>query len=179
MRNPGRYEISLSRIGNQHNPEPLLEQLKGIIPPLLGQDLGNMTGVNMHVSLIMATPNAAEQHWHADGEHLDMAKHQKVHCLNVFVPLIDVTERRGPTEVYPGSHYITRQESPMKIDPNALKPPFAPTMNVGDILVFDYRLLHRGKPNLSRINRPMLVFTFSHPWFQDAKNWPKRSLYES
>ena len=179
MRNPGRYEISLSRIGSHVTADPLLEQLKGVIPPLLGQDLGNLTGVNMHVSLIMATSNAAEQKWHADGEHLDMEEHQRVHCLNVFVPLIDVTERRGPTELYPASHYVTRQESPMKIETEALRPPFAPTMKLGDILVFDYRILHRGKPNLSKIHRPMLVFAISHPWFQDVKNWPKRSIYDS
>ena len=179
MRNPGRYEISLSRIGSQVTVDPLLEQLKGVIPPLLGQELGNLTGVNLHVSSIVATSHAAEQTWHADGEHLDMQQHQRVHCLNVFVPLIDVTDRRGPTELYPGSHYMTRQESPMKIDTNALRAPFAPSLQLGDILVFDYRLLHRGKPNLSRIHRPMLVFAFSHPWFQDVKNWPKRSIYDT
>jgi Phytanoyl-CoA dioxygenase (PhyH) len=178
MHNPGRYEISLSRIGSQVTADPLLEQLRAVIPSLLGQDFGNMTGVNLHMSLIMATSNAAEESWHVDGEHLDMAEHQRVHCLNVFVPLVDVTDRRGPIEVYPASHKVTRQESPMKIDTKALKAPFAPTLKVGDILVVDNRLLHREKPNLSKVHRPMLVLSFSHVWFKDAKNWPKRSIYD-
>ena len=177
MRNPGRYEIRWDpEIVGGASIQPLVDQLKGIIPSLFNKEFADMSQLNLHISLIMATTDSTEQTFHADGEHLDLAQHQPVHCLNVFVPLVDVPDNRGPTEFYPASHFTTRQPSPMKLDTAQLKPPYAPELKVGDALIFDYRTLHRGKPNLSRTNRPMLVFSFSEEWFTDVKNWPERSM---
>lgn len=182
MRNPGRYEINLSRFTNssaQVTTAPLLEQLQDIVAALLRQD--NIRNVGMSVSLITSAAGAKEQAWHSDGEHLNMEKHELVHCLNVFVPLVDVPEERGPTEFFPASHFVTRQEGTMKFNSNpenTLASPAAPTMRVGDALVFDYRLLHRGKANLDSVDRPMLVFIFHQTWFEDKRNWPQRSIYD-
>ncbi|CAB9525966.1 Phytanoyl-CoA dioxygenase (PhyH) [Seminavis robusta] len=179
MRNAGRYEISLQLnpdIFDNDSIDPLLEQLRAVIPSLFDKEMGNMTHVNLASSLIISTAGAGEQKFHADGEHLDMEEHLPVHCLNVFIPLVDVPDEKGPTELYPGSHYVTRQPSPMNIDTNELRKPYAPELKLGDALIFDYRILHRGKPNRSKKHRPMLVLAFSEPWFTDVKNWPQRSL---
>jgi Phytanoyl-CoA dioxygenase (PhyH) len=180
MRTPGRYEISLVRYewdGPKVNLDPVVQQLKGVISVLFGQDPQSGAKLNMETSFIVSTAEAEEQPWHADGKHVDFSKHLPVHCLNVFIPLVNVPTERGPTELSPGSHYFTRQPSPMKIDLDKLRP-LAPEMKLGDILIFDYRLLHRGKPNLSKTHRPMLVLTFSEPTFKDVYNWPKRSLQD-
>lgn len=182
MRNPGRYEISLSHFDKRNTQvasESLLEQLETIVAPLLRQD--NLDNVGMQMDLLIATAGAEEQKWHADGEHQNMEQHAPVHCFSVFVPLVDVPMERGPTEFFPASHFVTRQEEPMKFNSqanNTLNQPLAPTMRVGDALLFDYRLLHRGKANLDIVDRPMLVFIFHQPWFKDLRNWPKRSIYD-
>jgi len=184
MRSPGRYEISLealsaAAVGAEETPtlKDVVQKLAAIVPPMLHTTATNMS---LASSLIVSTPDAPEQNWHADGEHVDMKRHMPAHCISVFVPLINVTTvNLGPTELYPTSHYTTRQPSPMKIEPAKLPAAYAPLLNVGDILVFDYRLLHRGKANMSTQNRPMLVLSFSQAWFRDDKNWPERSLSDS
>lgn len=183
MRNPGRYEIALNRFysdsSNQVTTEPLLEQIEMIVAPLLRQD--NLTNVTVHADLIISTPGAKEQTWHSDGEHVNLEKHEFVHCLNVFIPLEEVTYNRGPTEFFPASHIVTRQPEPMKFNSmpnNTLNQPIAPTLRVGDALLWDYRLLHRGRANIDIVNRPALVFIFHQKWFEDKRNWPKRSIYD-
>jgi ectoine hydroxylase-related dioxygenase (phytanoyl-CoA dioxygenase family) len=48
----------------------------------------------------------------------------------------------------------------------------------GDAIVFDYRILHRGLANISDQARPLAYFTFAKPWFRDATNYTKTSLFE-
>jgi ectoine hydroxylase-related dioxygenase (phytanoyl-CoA dioxygenase family) len=60
-----------------------------------------------------------------------------------------------------------------------LRPPVTPALKRGDIVVFDYRILHRGRANQSLTrNRPILVLTFAKKWFVDVCNFPKRSMHE-
>jgi hypothetical protein len=178
MRSPGRYDISLV---NDTFPEiekpsfdPFVQQLSQFIPKFLHQS--DMSQLNMAYSLIISTPGSTEQRWHTDSEHLNMEEHLPCHCLNVLIPLVDVTPRMGPTELLPTSHYKTRQPTPYKIAVDPQNPAKAPTLKLGDALIFDYRLLHRGKPNQTDKDRPVLVLTFSQPTFYDTKNWPDRSI---
>jgi len=180
MRSPGRYEISMihKTVEGHTVPtiQPLLDELALIIPSLL--HVATMDDVNIDYSMIVTTPQAAEQTWHSDGDHYRLDQHMPCHVLNVFIPLVDVTKDLGPTEIFPESHYATRVQGEIKLRSDQLQPPVAPTLNFGDILVFDYRLLHRGQANLSKSNRPVLVLTLSQKWFQDEKNWPPKSLFE-
>ena len=62
-----------------------------------------------------------------------------------------------------------------------LRTPIAPLMKVGDVLMFDFRILHRGlaNSNLQRnLNRPLLVLAFSIPSFHDTANWPGPSIFD-
>ncbi len=89
----------------------------------------------------------------------------------------------------------------------SLQPPVTPRLRKGDALIFDYRILHRGRANLSdafdvhydvdergdRSNReaansndvgfevgrdrPILVMTFARRWFVDVCNFPKQSVF--
>jgi ectoine hydroxylase-related dioxygenase (phytanoyl-CoA dioxygenase family) len=60
-----------------------------------------------------------------------------------------------------------------------LRTPAAPELQVGDVLLFDYRVLHRGKANRPNTNRSILVLTFSKPWYKDICNFPNRSMFEA
>ena len=183
MRSPGRYELSLLHCPNKRpSLEPILEVLEPVIPPLLEES--TLSDLQMcHVSLLMATPGALNQSWHSDGGHVSLSQHLPCHVLNVFIPLVDVPLELGPTELRPASHYLTRNLAPMMLIAKAkktLRAPITPTLKRGDVLVFDYRILHRGRANQSStLDRPILVLTFAKRWFVDVCNFPKRSMYEN
>ena len=105
-----------------------------------------------NLSLLVATPGCPTQSWHADGGHTSLTEHNKCHVFNVFVPLVDVPLSMGPTELRPGTHYHTRNLASMMLAARArktLRPPVTPEMVMGDALMFDYRILHRGRANVS------------------------------
>ena len=42
-----------------------------------------------------------------------------------------------------------------------------PLLQPGDLLLFDYQLMHRGGPNDSGETRALLYLTFGRRWFKD------------
>eukprot|EP00854_Cymbomonas_tetramitiformis_P018245 gene18245-21746_t len=56
------------------------------------------------------------QKWHADGDHLFKWAHQPAHCLNVFVPLVNLSQQNGPTEFAPGTHIESKSAFTEKED---------------------------------------------------------------
>ena len=108
-----------------------------------------------NLSLLVATPGCPTQSWHADGGHTSLTKHEPCHVFNVFIPLVDVPLSMGPTELRPGTHYHTRNLTSMMLVAKArktLRSPVTPELKMGDALVFDYRILHRGRANMSDID---------------------------
>ena len=183
MRSPGRYELSLLHCSNSRpSLDPILKVLSPVIPSLLGES--SLDDLQLcHLSLVIAIPGATDQPWHADGGHVSLSEHLPCHCLNVFVPLIDVPIDLGPTDLRPGTHYHTRNLAPMMLLAKArkkLRSPVVPCLKMGDVLVFDYRILHRGRANKDpELSRPILVLTFAKKWFVDVCNFPKRSMYDT
>jgi hypothetical protein len=178
MRGAGRYEISLL-----YSTAPdCLESLKQILSPIVStlleaKDWDELSICNL--SLVISTPGSPEQGWHADGGHVNLQKHLPCHVMNIFVPLHDVTFDMGPTEIRPGTHYHTRNLAPMMLAAacrKTLRRPVAPILATGDVLIFDYRVLHRGLANKTLQNRSFLVLTVAKPWFKDILNFPKQSL---
>ena len=105
-----------------------------------------------NLSLLVATPGCPTQSWHADGGHTSLTKHEPCHVFNVFIPLVDVPLSMGPTELRPGTHYHTRNLASMMLVAKArktLRSPITPELQMGDALIFDYRILHRGRANMS------------------------------
>lgn len=160
----------------------------------------------VNFSLVISTPGSETQTWHADGGHVSLTKHASCHCFNVFIPLIELPMLLGPTELRPGSHFYTRDLTKMMLGARArkeLRPTVTPELAMGDALIFDYRILHRGRANLSHMgdsesfegctikqtndrnssknhlgkDRPILVMTFARKWFVDVCNFPKRSIF--
>jgi len=208
MRNEGRFELSLcpTRFGQSHpflhstlsgpcssttdnkNRATQFFLLSQLLSAIFENDRdhnckGDTGAPSYHLtnlSAVIATPGAKEQKWHADGGHLNLERHLSCHCLNVFVPMVDMSLELGPTEFRPGTHYHTRNLAPMILVAKArktLRPPALPILKKGDMLLFDYRVLHRGRQNFSLDqNRAVLVMTFSKCWFKDILNYPKRSI---
>jgi hypothetical protein len=60
------------------------------------------------------------------------------HCLNVFIPLVDMTTDLGPTELRPASHFLTRDLNKLYLAAffkKKLLPPEAPLLNRGSVLM--------------------------------------------
>ena len=181
MRSPGRYEISVLDCKDRPPLQEIQDQLSTVIPSLLGED--SLDDLQLcHVSIVTASPSSTDQGWHADGGHVNLQQHLPCHCLNVFIPLVDVlTIENGPTELRPCSHFLTRNLAPLMLAAKArktLRSPVIPSLQRRDVLIFDYRILHRGRANVSVNDRPILVLTYAKSWFKDILNFPKKSLYD-
>ena len=106
-------------------------------------------------------------------------------CLSVFVPLVSVSREMGATEFLPGSHVYSRpiheehrhacaSTASCGSDASSSNPisePVAIETRLGDVVVFDHRVVHRGLRNEQRRDRPVLYATFSRPWFRDHVNF--------
>lgn len=181
MRSPGRYEMSLLECSQSPSIDLIKERLYPLVPNILGAN--NWDDISLcHLSLLVSTAGAPEQSWHADGGHASLTEHLPCHVANIFIPLVDVPLQLGPTEFRPGSHVYTRNLAPLMLAAHArkqLRATQTPELQVGDVLVFDWRVLHRGKANQLKCNRPILVLTYS-TWdgYKDVCNFPKRSMFE-
>lgn len=182
-RAPGRYDMlhgtdaaPFTDPGIRDNPRwmPLVRRLLGADATLL------------FCGLLMTRGGASDQPWHTDGEHLfgPEVPTLPAHCLNVFLPLVDVTADNGGTEFCPGSHFLTAgvpeiyEQSPEHVERIGWRGrPLALEIPAGSAVVFDYRLLHRGLANRTDRSRPILYLTFAAPWFRDLHNFPERRLF--
>mmetsp|Transcript_47674 Transcript_47674/g.116093 ORF Transcript_47674/g.116093 Transcript_47674/m.116093 type:complete len:395 (-) Transcript_47674:46-1230(-) len=89
------------------------------------------------------------QKWHADGGHLFSSNQLPggltlpPHCINVFYPLVHLSESNGPTEFRIASHRFDQDKNS-----NGKVVEFPLTCPAGGAVLFDYRIQHRGRANL-------------------------------
>ena len=174
-----RFMEGLSVQGAFNKPEiyaqPLLMRM---FETLLGKDfvIGSMT-------LVVSQPGSQTQHLHIDHPHLFGGTGIEVgmppHAITVLIPLVEIDELIGGTEVIKGSHRVPYSEG-------ADLPRQRQTLSLGSCLMFDYRLFHGGLPNRSKRNRPVLSIVYHRSWFADTTNFNKlhplqipRSEYEA
>ncbi|KAF2964187.1 hypothetical protein GQX73_g9369 [Xylaria multiplex] len=104
--------------------------------------------------------------------------------LVVNIPLVDMMESNGATEVWLGSHTATTFDDQVQI-PNqldnlptraifpalldqrkTLSPPVRTCVSKGSIIIRDLRLWHAGMPNLTPSPRVMLAFVWQAGWWR-------------
>jgi len=111
----------------------------------------------------------------------DMATEPPPYQLAVNFPLVDVkSHASGPLEIVAGTHTWTVAEGEAKVARGELKA--SPVwMDIGDVLIRDVRMLHRGTPNQSREGRPMVVIGYSRSWWHRPEVGLKiaRTVYRS
>lgn len=79
-------------------------------------------------------------------------------------PLVDFTVENGSTEVWPGTHLNTHERD--LAERCAAMPSARVNARVGDVVVRDLRLWHRGMPNSGPAIRTMLAIVYNRPWFR-------------
>lgn len=93
-------------------------------------------------------------------------------AITAVVPLIDLTPETGTTEIFPGSH---RAELGDDGKPLGLSDSERPFLQAGGCFLMDYRLWHRGMPNISDRVRPVLYIVYARHWFTDMLNFRSHS----
>ena len=201
LRAPGRYDMQWKIDGNPHflDKESILDTFLPFVHAVLGGE--QMTKMDFN-GCLFSLPGAKEQLWHTDGEHLytsedhfklcgqtevDFFRKQNdvdsilpAHCLNIFIPLVDVESGNGGTEFCLGSHFHTKffsddivwQNSEWKERIGFKGDVMSINVNAGEVLAFDYRVLHRAFEHRGKEVRPVLYYTFTKRWFSDAMNFP-------
>ena len=132
---------------------------------------------------IVSLPGSAEQALHADTPHLfEHVPDLPAHYINVFAPCTAFDEKVGGTAFIHGSHDLSFTAQHYDADHNASFYPFLvrPKVSLGDVILFDCRILHFGLANTSQnIERCICYVNTWHDWFHDAKNWDKnRAIFE-
>jgi len=201
LRAPGRYDMQWKIDGEKHflDEEMILSKFMPFVHEVLGGP--QMTNMNFN-GCLMSLPGAKEQLWHVDGEHLFTSEDNfkcvgkenidffkktdsvpdsilPAHCLNIFIPLVDVESNNGGTEFCLGSHFHTKffndsivwQDSTWKDRIGFKGDVLAIKVNAGEVLAFDYRVLHRALEHGGKEVRPLLYYTFTKRWFSDAMNF--------
>jgi Phytanoyl-CoA dioxygenase (PhyH) len=139
---------------------------------------------------IVSLPGSADQAIHADTPHLfeHSADPLPAHYINVFTPGCPAADGVGQTAFVHGSHrldfvaqYCTNDDAQLTngglepFHPSIWEYLVRPRLNVGDVLLFDCRILHFGLANQHpSIERPLLYTNMTMNWFHDPKNWEQQ-----
>ena len=124
--------------------EDVLQRVQPLVnlnKPQIGETFGTCTFVN--------APHGENIHqsWHRDTTYLSYV---------AIIPLVNINKKNGCTEIIPDS--TTLQPRQWRKGASAIQ---SVELNVGDILLFDGRLLHRGTANTSNRDRPVLILTIT------------------
>ena len=141
-----------------------------VVRTILGDDV-----VLIHKGCFLAVPGAEAQEYHQDGIHLTTQSQRPCHAINVFVPLVDLTSRNGPTEFCLGSHVLGHEG----YDKDFVE---VPKVKAGTPVIFDYRLGHRGLGNSSHGIRPIVYCTYARAAqgkeFRDSVNFSRKRYHK-
>ena len=125
-------------------------------------------------------PGSTAQKWHKDGPDQGF--------IDAFVPLIDVSAELGPTEVEIGTHEendVGESGDEVTSIWENQSSSVAPELRKGEILLLDYRTLHRGLGNASpSTTRPLAYSVYKHEKASDGetsgdvRNFPAATTLE-
>ena len=76
------------------------------------------------------------------------------------------------TEFLPGSH-LENYKNPVHLTEEQMQSTISPKMTSGSLLLYDYRIVHRGKAHRGKKIRPMVYMTRSKIGREETINFPK------
>jgi len=139
--------------------------------------------INM-LSSVTSLPGAPTQHWHRDSGSLfnyDEFPHPlPTYGAVMFLALVDLVKENGPTEFWLKAHHQCRKKDLVEISDGGhwfldvcpwVKERIVVTGEIGTIMLFEYRMLHRGGPNKSSKRRSLMYLTWVREWWIDRVNF--------
>jgi hypothetical protein len=163
----------------QHDPPPF--------PPYLFGDILNNEAVlavslrvlgpgirNVFYSGNTNLPGSESQPVHVDGVGLWPDYAHPPDRLVINVPVVDVGPENGAIELWPGTQLLSPpvQEPGLRVSHDHLesrrlvRPPVRAETRVGDVLIRDVRLWHRGVTNHTDRPRPMIAMIHVAKWLR-------------
>jgi tetratricopeptide (TPR) repeat protein len=140
-----------------------------LITPIIDQILGPKKILGSLTSVV-SLPGSKSQSLHKDHPALFTEKDfssTPSFAVTMIVPLIDLNASTGGTRFVKGSHLCSSEQA-SGMDYQDTDVP------AGACFLMDYRLSHRGRPNRSEIERPILSIVYHRPWFRDYVNYEKQ-----
>ena len=147
-----------------------LEAATPIICDAIGEDADALSPRLVMSGAVISRPGCAAQRFHADGSelHYQTAASDPHHRLfTCFVPLVDVASDGDGTEFFSGSHHgdglaeARRSIAPdgtLHADAAASVPLEAPGCAAGQMLMFDYRVIHVCKSlGTQHVHQPCIL----------------------
>ena len=158
------------------------------VSALLQQMLGSLGELDFDISVVYSRPGAVHQGWHSDGNHQKGARDAgwdrdgwkmelaDAYAICLFIPLIDLNDEVGYTQFWPGTHKHRDLIGFGKVSEIA-EATFDGKCDAGDAIWYDYRLLHRGMPNVSpNVVRPVVQIIFKKKWYIERQNYGAESI---
>ena len=173
-RSPGRFDIKA--LPQEFQDEGILKNQNwiSVIEAILGK--------NYKVAfsgIVESLSGSVDQQWHRDGNHLyDNVLIKEPYALTCFIPLVSITEANnlGAPQFVPKSHHVMN-ECAIDLQGDAIMQ--LDNFPLGDALIFDYRLVHRGVKNISVTRRPLMYIVYAKSFWSDQINFGDRPLLNS
>jgi ectoine hydroxylase-related dioxygenase (phytanoyl-CoA dioxygenase family) len=116
-------------------------------------------------------PCTEPQNLHRDHGNFwkDAVESHRPAFVSVHIPLVDMDERNGSTEIWSGTHRLAH-EGPVPTEESdlaartAISPPRQVTCPAGGIILRDGRAWHRGMPNSTDRPRIMVSMIYAAFW---------------
>jgi ectoine hydroxylase-related dioxygenase (phytanoyl-CoA dioxygenase family) len=160
-RGANRYYVTLPFNGLWADPEIIdNDAIMAVVEELVGKD-----GVMCQLASDTPLKGSDYQELHRDTQLLfpETGAESPPYQLAVNFPLVDVTLERGPMEMAPGTHMLSKADGMRRIESGEI-PLEKVFLNRGDVMIRDVRHIHRGTPNQSDTPRPMVVIGYSRRW---------------
>lgn len=140
--------------------------LASVLVDVLGDDY-----VLESFGVVCSLPGARRQNPHRDGgilfPELGINRLLPTVAVTVAIPLLEMNEINGTTELWLGSH--------RDFDRDADAEGVRLVVPEGSCALWDFRLLHGGTENRGSMPRPLLYLTYSRPWFVDHGNFGEKN----
>lgn len=133
------------------------------------EDHGGAVGRATSAGFLVNQPGSTSQKWHRDGPADGF--------INAFIPLVDLDESLGPTAILPGTHMmpgIRMNNEGSERDNGDMPLLITPMLKKGQVLLFDYRTLHKGlgNYNLEGVSRTLAYVVYTRGSITDVHNFP-------
>ena len=148
-------DVSLSAAAEAAFGE-LHSAMDGVARPVISELWA--VSAEMRAGCVISEPGALAQPSHRDGPD---------GLVTVFAPLTAFVPRNGPTELSPATHRGGDDSSSL-----------APLLQAGDVLLFDYRCLHRGLANEGNARREVAYAVYARDGVRDVQNFPSATTLE-
>ena len=158
---PGRYDFDNLITGSFVEEEFFAPQIvKELMEKYLVADYDHKVGALPSVGKSDAGPWHRDIYSLFDNEQIDVSLPDFYFTL--LIPLVPVNQENGATEFILGSH----KQAFSDVEKNNL-PHSQPDAQPGDLVLFNGKILHRGRENLSDAERPVLYIVYKKKWYND------------